>query len=135
MIIILINAPTTVIMEFCCSFTSDCSSFMDTGTEETSVAVLLNLAYFSSSEVLTLRGVFSVLEDKCSPLSSSSFLIISLKSASKLPGVWEGNRSIKMTLIKLQKQTVSSFFYFSSQFEGWNMRLAKYEKKKYKTKR
>ena len=48
---------------------------------------LLNLAYFSSKEVRTLRGVFSLLHDSVSPLSSSSRLMISLKSASKFPGV------------------------------------------------
>ena len=48
---------------------------------------LLNLAYFSSKDVGTLRGVFSSLHDSFSPLSSSSCLMISLKSASKLPGV------------------------------------------------
>lgn len=79
---------STVITGFCCSMASCCSSILETDAEETAVDVLLNLAYFSSNEVRTLRGVFSALDDRHNPLSSSSRLIISLKSASKLSGVW-----------------------------------------------
>lgn len=70
----------------CCSTASCCSSVLFADADGTADAVLLNLAYFSSKEVRTLRGVFSS-HDSLTPLSSSSRLIISLKSASKLSGV------------------------------------------------
>lgn len=91
-------APTTVITEFCCSLASCSSSIVLADAEGTAVAVLLILAYFSSREVRTLRGVFSVLDDRCTPLSSSSRLIISLKSASKLSGVWQRNRGLQKSV-------------------------------------
>ena len=79
---------STVNIAFCCCSTSFCcSSFCVADVDELVDEVLLSLAYFSSKDVCTLRGVFSSLHASFSPLSSSSRLMISSKSASKLPGV------------------------------------------------
>ena len=85
---------STVSISFCCcSTTFCCCSFCVADVDGAADEVLLNLAYFSSKDVRTLREVFSSLHDSFSPLSSSSRLMISLKSASKLPGVWKRNQS------------------------------------------
>ena len=79
----------STIEELCsCSITLGCSS--DPLAVDADV-VLLILAYFSSREVRTLEDVFPPLQDKWTPLSSSSRFMISLKSASKLSGVWKKN--------------------------------------------